>query len=69
MIASSQLPKILGIPTGGQNFFGQMYHVFQNLRDTNLVVLAAGLGCLILLLLGERIVSKGLGKRSPGVYP
>ena len=37
VIASSQLPKILGIPTGGQNFFGQIYHLFQNLGDTNLI--------------------------------
>lgn len=60
VIAASQLPKILGIPTGGQNFFGQMYHVFQNLHDTNLVVLAVGAGSLILLFFGERIVSRGI---------
>jgi sulfate permease, SulP family len=60
VIAASQLPKLLGIPSSGQNFFGQVYHVFQNLGDTNLVVLAVGLGALILLLLGERIVLKGI---------
>ena len=42
VIASSQLPKILGIPTGGQNFFGQIYHLFQNLGDTNLVCTRCG---------------------------
>ncbi len=60
VIASSQLPKILGIPEGGQNFFGQMYHVLQNLGETNLVVLGVGLGALVLLLFGERFVSKGI---------
>jgi sulfate permease, SulP family len=60
VIASSQLPKIMGIPSGGQNFFEGMYHVFQNAGDTNLVVLAMGSGALILMVLGRKIVSKGL---------
>jgi SulP family sulfate permease len=60
VIVSSQLPKILGIPAKGQVFFEQIYHVSQHLGDINLVVLAVGTGALFLLLIGERILSKGI---------
>jgi len=60
VIASSQLPKIMGIKGGGHNFFERIYHVFQNMGDTNLVVLAVGRGALVLMLVGQRIVSKGI---------
>lgn len=60
VIAASQLPKILGIPVAGHSFFESIYGVFQNLGDTNLVVLAVGAGALTLLLLGEQVMSKGI---------
>src|SRR5208283_1988964 len=60
VIASTQLPKIMGIKGEGHNFFDRMYHVFQNLGDINLVVLAVGVGALVLILVGQRIVSKGI---------
>ena len=59
VIASSQLPKILGIKEGGHNFFARMYHVLQNIGDTNLVVLAVGIGSLVLLLVGHKAISRG----------
>jgi sulfate permease, SulP family len=58
VIASTQLPKIMGIKEGGHHFFDRIYHVFQNLGDTNLVVLAVGLGALGLMLAGHRILGR-----------
>ena len=60
VIASTQLPKILGIPATDHNFFGNMYHVLHSLGDTNPVALAMGAGALVLLLLGGRLLSKGI---------
>lgn len=53
-IASLQLPKLLGIPGGGDTFFGHLHAVARNLGDTNPVALTLGTASLILLLLGER---------------
>ncbi len=60
VIASTQLPKIMGIKGVGHNFFERMYDLGQNLGDTNFAALAVGMGALILILIGQRIMSKGI---------
>lgn len=55
-IASIQLPKLLGVAGGGDNFFERLFVVLQQLKSVNGTVIALGAGSLILLLLGDRIV-------------
>ena len=55
-IATTQLPSALGVPGGGDHFFGRIAALAQQLGDTNLVVLGVALGALALLLLGERFL-------------
>jgi high affinity sulfate transporter 1 len=54
-IASIQLPKLFGISGGGNSFFEHVLAVGQNLHSANPVVLALGIGSLLLLLAGERL--------------
>lgn len=58
VIASTQLPKIFGIPGGGEGFLGRLAHVGRQLGDTNPYALAIGLGGLALILLGEKFFPK-----------
>jgi high affinity sulfate transporter 1 len=52
-IALTQLPKLFGVPGGGDHFFERAWILVGQLGETNLVVLAMGLGAVCLLLLGE----------------
>lgn len=54
-IALTQLPKLFGVRGGGDHFFERAWTLASQLGDTNLVVLALGLGTLALLLLGEKL--------------
>lgn len=54
VIAATQLPKLLGVPGGGDDFFERIWRLCQQLGDTNTLALAVGLAALGLLLLGER---------------
>jgi SulP family sulfate permease len=56
VIASTQLPKLFGITSGGNNFFTRLLEIFRHLGETNLPTLAVGLGALLLLILGERLL-------------
>jgi sulfate permease, SulP family len=58
VIASTQLPKLFGISSGGSNFFTRIIDVFRHLGDTNLPSLGVGLGALALLVLGERLLPR-----------
>ena len=58
VIASTQLPKLFGISSGGSNFFTRIIEVFRHLGDTNLATLGVGLGALALLVLGERLLPR-----------
>jgi SulP family sulfate permease len=58
VIASTQLPKLFGITSGGSNFFSRMVEVFRHLGDTNLATLGVGLSALALLILGERLLPR-----------
>jgi high affinity sulfate transporter 1 len=54
VIAATQLPKLLGVPGGGDDFFERIWLIVQQVGATNLAALAIGGGALALLLLGER---------------
>jgi MFS superfamily sulfate permease-like transporter len=50
-----QLPKLFGVPGGGEHFFQRLWTLVGQLGNTNGVVLAFGLGALALLLAGDRL--------------
>ncbi len=54
VIAMTQLPKLFGVPGGGEHFFERVWILGGQLGDTNLVVLGFGLAATALLLVGER---------------
>jgi high affinity sulfate transporter 1 len=56
VIASTQLPKLFGVPGGGDDFFERVWLVIQQLGATNIVALTIGLIAIALLLLGERVL-------------
>lgn len=58
VIASTQLPKLFGISTGGKNFFRRLIEIFRHLGETNPATLAVGLGALILLIVGEKLMPR-----------
>jgi sulfate permease, SulP family len=53
-IAMTQLPKLFGVPGGGDYFFERAWILGEQLGETNMVVLGVGLAALALMLLGER---------------
>jgi high affinity sulfate transporter 1 len=52
-IAMTQLPKLFGVPGGGDHFFERAWTLAGQLGETNLAVLGLGLTALALLLIGE----------------
>jgi high affinity sulfate transporter 1 len=54
-IALTQLPKLFGVPGGGDHFFERLWILASQLGQTNVVVLVLGLVALILLVLGNRL--------------
>jgi high affinity sulfate transporter 1 len=55
-IALTQLPKLFGVPGGGDHFFERVWILISQLGQTNLVVLVFGLAALSLLLLGDKVL-------------
>lgn len=55
-IGLTQLPKLFGIPGGGHNFSGQIKLLFQQLPDTNNIVLIFGLVAIVVLITGEKLL-------------
>ncbi len=55
-IASMQLPKLLGVTGGGDNFFERITTIFQQLGNANLTIIALGVGSLLLILAGNRLL-------------
>ncbi len=53
-IATTQLPKLFGVPGGGSNFFSQLVVLAQQWPHFNYYVLAFGIIVLLLLILGEK---------------
>ena len=59
VIASTQLPKLFGLGAVGDDFFSRMFHLAEGLPAAHLPSLAIGAGCLLLLVLGERVSRTG----------
>ena len=55
-IAMTQLPKLFGVPGGGDHFFERAWMLVGQLGETNLTVLGLGLAALALLLVGEKFL-------------
>ena len=56
VIAATQLPKLLGVSGGGDDFFGRIWLIVQQADRTNLTTLTLGVTAIALLLLGERLL-------------
>ena len=56
-IIMSQLPNLFGVAGGGHNFFDRAIRLAGQVGDSNLLVLAIGVAAILLLLLGERLLS------------
>jgi high affinity sulfate transporter 1 len=54
-IALTQLPKLFGVPGGGDHFFERAWILLGQLGGTNMVVLLLGLAALALLFLGNKL--------------
>jgi high affinity sulfate transporter 1 len=55
-IAMTQLPKLFGVPGGGDFFFERVWVLAGQLGQTNSIVLVMGLAAICLLLLGEKFL-------------
>jgi high affinity sulfate transporter 1 len=55
-IASMQLPKLLGVAGGGDNFFERLAVIFQQLSNANVTVIIIGIGSLLLILAGDKLI-------------
>ena len=56
VIASTQLPKLFGITSGGSSFFGRVIQLVKHLPETHMPTLMVGVGALLLLILGEKLL-------------
>lgn len=56
VIAATQLPKLLGVPGGGDDFFERVWLIAQQVGATNVAALMIGVVALALLLAGERLL-------------
>mgnify|MGYP001825676495 CR=1 FL=1 len=57
-IAAGQLHKLFGIEETGDNFFGDLLAIVQNLDETLLVAVVIGFGSLALLFLLEKVMPR-----------
>ncbi len=57
-IASTVLPDLLGIPSGGHNFFERIGNVITHIGDSNIAVLIFGLIAFGFLIIGEKYFPK-----------
>jgi high affinity sulfate transporter 1 len=55
-IAMTQLPKLFGVPGGGEHFFEKVGILVSQLGSTNIVVLCFGLAGIAFLLIGEKLL-------------
>src|SRR5262245_43254668 len=56
VIASTQLPKLFGVPGGGDDFFERVGQLVRQVPDTHLLTLALGAGATLALVLGEKFL-------------
>lgn len=54
LIALTQLPKLFGVPGGGETFFSRLSVLSGQLPDTNMGVLIFGIVAIVLLIAGEK---------------
>ncbi len=57
-IMLSQVPKIFGIPSGGNNFFDSIVAIVTGIGKTNLISLAIGAVTVALVLVGRKFLPK-----------
>lgn len=55
-IGLTQLPKLLGVKGGGENFFERLIVLVRQVPDTNLTVFIFGLSAIAILLIGEKLL-------------
>ena len=55
-IAMTQLPKLFGVPGGGEHFFQKVWVLITQLGSTNIIVLLFGVASLAFLLAGEKFL-------------
>lgn len=55
-IGLTQLPKLLGVKGGGENFFERLIVIVRQVPDTNLTVFIFGLSAIAILLIGEKLL-------------
>jgi high affinity sulfate transporter 1 len=55
-IGLTQLPKLFGVPGGGDNFFERLWTLVGQLGQTNLIVLTIGLVAISLLFFGDKLL-------------
>jgi SulP family sulfate permease len=55
-IALTQLPKLFGIPGGGNGFFERLQAIISQLSQTNMIVFVFGLSAILLLIIGEKVL-------------
>ena len=55
-IAATQLPKLFGVPGGGDHLFGRLSNVVHQLGNTNITVLVIGVVAILILALGEKLL-------------
>lgn len=55
-IGLTQLPKLFGVPGGGDQFFERLWILGGQLAETRLLVLAIGLAAIALLVCGDRLL-------------
>jgi high affinity sulfate transporter 1 len=55
-IALTQLPKLFGVPGGGDHFFERVWILAGQLDQTNSVVLSLGLAALALIVIGDKLL-------------
>jgi MFS superfamily sulfate permease-like transporter len=55
-IAMTQLPKLFGVPGGGDSFFERAWKLGGQIPDANLAVLGFGLAAIVLLVAGEKFL-------------
>jgi MFS superfamily sulfate permease-like transporter len=58
VIAVSQLPDLLGVSPGGHDTLSRVRHLFAHAGEAKVWVAAVGLGCLVVLELGQRLLPR-----------
>jgi SulP family sulfate permease len=56
IIGLTQLPKLFGVTGGGESFIGRLTILFNQLADTNAIVLIFGIVAIVLLITGEKLL-------------